>query len=328
MLTRKQLAEDRKLCQEKTLGSLAGLAIGDSLGDQARSPENHIRYGITRDLHDSVNQSTDDTEFALVTALACIEARGHLTVEIMVEMWRRYVLSVADLGPRAGIPLHGAAENLRRGILPPHSGIDNCDNYDDGAAMRVAAIGVICAGDPTRAARLAEIDACISHAQDGIWGAQAIAASIAVAMVNGSVEAIIAAGSACIPENSWLGRWMARGQAICEVTSDLDGAWDRLHDELWTAVRCSNPEALAQAYALFRLTDGDFVRGIVAAANFGRDADTLAALVGALAGARNGASVIPDGWIEKTRRPSGQCLPLTADLDIVDTAGKLAELIV
>jgi ADP-ribosylglycohydrolase len=328
MLTRKQLAENRELCQEKALGCLAGLAIGDSLGDQARSPENHIRYGITRDLHDSVNQSTDDTEFALLTAMACIESRGDLTAGVVVEMWWRYVLSAADLGPRAGIPLHGAAENLRRGILPPYSGIDNCDNYDDGASMRIAAIGVICAGDPGRAAQLAEIDACISHAQDGIWGAQAVAASIAAAMVDGSVDEIIAAGTACIPENSWLGRWMARGQAICAETGSLDAAWDRLHDELWTAVRCSNPEALAQVYALFRLTEGDFVKGIIAAANFGRDADTLAALVGALAGARNGASAIPDGWIEKTRRPTGQCLPLTTHLDVVDVAWKLAELII
>jgi ADP-ribosylglycohydrolase len=93
-------------------------------------------------------------------------------------------------------------------------------------------------------------------------------------------------------------------------------------------VRCSSPEALAQTYALYKLTEGDFVKGVVTAANFGRDADTLAALVGALAGARHGVSAIPEDWIEKTRRPSGQCLPFTSNLDIVDVASKLAELIV
>jgi ADP-ribosylglycohydrolase len=328
MLTRKQLAENPAYCRDKALGCLAGLAIGDSLGDQARSPENHSRYGITREFHDTANQSTDDTEFALLTAVACMEARDDLTPEVLVEMWRCHVLVVPDLGPKAGIPLHGAAENLRRGILPPHSGSDNCDNYDDGAAMRVAPIGVICAGDPARAARWAAADASISHAQDGLWGAQAIAASIAVAMVDGSIDEIIDAGMALIPEDSWLGRWMARSRAICNETGDLKRAWNRLHDELWTAVRCSNPEALAQTYALFRLTEGDFANGVVAAANFGRDADTLAALVGALAGARYGASTIPKDWIEKTRRPSGQCLPFTASLDIVEVASKLADLII
>jgi ADP-ribosylglycohydrolase len=328
MRTREQLAEDRTLCRDRALGSLAGLAIGDSLGDQARSPESHVRYGITRDLHSTASWSTDDTEFALLTALACIETRGELTTEAVVHLWQRHVLSVPDLGPKAGNPLHGASENLRRGIMPPYSGIDNCDNYDDGAAMRIAPIGIICAGEPERAARLAAIDASISHAQDGVWGAQAIAASIAVAMVDGSVGEIIAAGMACIPEDSWLGRWMARGLAICDEESGLDSAWDRLHDELWTVVRCSNPEALAEAYALFRLTEGDFAEGVIAAANFGRDADTLAALIGALAGARHGASAIPQSWIEKTRRPVGRCLPFAAELDIVDVSMDLAELIV
>ena len=147
-------------------------------------------------------------------------------------------------------------------------------------------------------------------------------------MVDGGIDEIIAAGLACIPDDSWLGRWMARGLAICKEAADLASVWDRLHDELWTVVRCSNPEALAETYAIFKLTGGNFEEGVIAAANFGRDADTLAALVGALAGARQGASAIPPAWIEKTRRPVGQCLPFAADLDIVEVAADLAALIV
>jgi ADP-ribosylglycohydrolase len=75
------------------------------------------------------------------------------------------------------------------------------------------------------------------------------------------------------------------------------------------------------------LTKGDFIDGIIYAGNFGRDADTLAALVGALAGAKNGAGVIPADWIEKTRRPTGRCLTFAADLDIADVARELAMLI-
>ncbi len=41
---------DEDLLYDRAFGCLIGLAIGDSLGDQARSPENHASYGITRSL--------------------------------------------------------------------------------------------------------------------------------------------------------------------------------------------------------------------------------------------------------------------------------------
>jgi ADP-ribosylglycohydrolase len=63
------------------------------------------------------------------------------------------------------------------------------------------------------------------------------------------------------------------------------------------------------------------------AANFGRDADTISAVVGALAGARQGAQIIPDDWVEIVRRPSGVCLKFAAQEDIPTLARQLADLI-
>jgi ADP-ribosylglycohydrolase len=327
MLKRQDLVRDAELRYDKAFGALIGLAIGDSFGDQARSPENHMLYGISRDLYATSSWSTDDTEFTLLTAQCLIETAGNLTIDAVVHGWKKHVLPQSDLGPKGGESEIAAAENLRQGIMPPHSGSDNSHHWTDGAAMRIAPIGIVCAGDPDRAARLAEIDACVSHCRDGIWGAQAVAASIAVAMVDGTVDEIVQAGLSLIPEDSWLGRWMAKAMAIVDDAGTLERAWDALHRDLWTFVRCSNAEALAQTYAIFRLTKGDFVDGIIYGGNFGRDADTLAALVGALSGAMHGARSIPPDWIEKTRRPTGRCLAFTADLDIADIARELAALI-
>jgi len=206
--------------------------------------------------------------------------------------------------------------------------MDHAYHYSDGAAMRVAPIGIVCAGAPERAARLAETDACISHYRDGVWGAQAVAASVAVAMAGATVDEIVAAGRRCIPDESWLGRWFDRAMAIVDQSDgDLWRAWDPLHKELWASYRAANAEALSEAYALFRLTDGRFVDGIIASGNFGRDADTLCALVGAWAGALHGTRAIPPDWIEKTRRPAGRCMPFTASLDIVEVAHQLADLV-
>jgi len=317
---------------DRAFGSLIGLAIGDSLGDQARSPENHTLYGITRSLQAGTSAgaswSTDDTEFALLVAHELTACGGELTVDEVVRAWQEHVLAQEDLGSKGGESEKGAAANLRRGILPPFSGTDNSYSDSDGAAMRVAPIGIACAGDPERAARLAGIEACVSHCRDGIWGAQAVAAAVAVAMDGASVDETLAAARGCIPGDSWLGRWFDRAMCIVdESCGDLTRAWMPLHDGLWTQYRASSAEALSEAFALFRLTRGDFEEGVVNAANFGRDSDTLAALVGALSGAMHGAGIIPPDWIERTRRPAGRCLRFTAGLDIEAVARDLVKLV-
>jgi len=313
---------------EKAFGCLIGLAIGDSIGDQARSPENHALFGITRDMVADVSWSTDDTEFALLVAKELIDARGDLTTPAVVEAWLEHVVSQNDLGVKGGESEKGAAWNLKNGLRPPLSGVDNSYNDSDGAAMRVAPVGIVCAGDPQRAARLAAVDACISHAGDGITGAQAVAASVAVAMTGGSVDEIISAGRQFIPDDSWLGRRFDLAMHIIqEAQFKTWEAWDALHLRLRAGYRAANAEALPEAYAIFKLTGGDFVEGVLLAANFGRDADTLAALVGAWAGARHGARAIPEKWIEKARFPSGRCLKFTAGMDIREISSHLAALI-
>ena len=313
---------------DRAFGSLIGLAIGDSLGDQARSPENHLAYGITRDLRSSSSWSTDDTEFALLVAHELIVSQGELTREVVVDCWRELVLSQGELGSKGGESEKGALANLQRGILPPLSGSDNSYNDSDGAAMRVAPIGIACAGDPGRAARLAEIEASVSHYRDGVWGAQAVAAGIAAAMGGADVIQIIAAAREFIPDDSWLGRWFERAMCIVDESGgDIHKAWMPLHDKLWTQYRASSAEALSEAFAIFRLTSGDFMEGVIQAANFGRDSDTLAAVVGALSGAMHGASAIPPEWIEKVRRPAGRCLVFTTSLDIGEVSRELARLV-
>lgn len=306
-------------------GCMIGLAIGDAMGDIGRSDLYRNRYGIVTDMYAGV-KSTDDTEFAILTARTLVDCGGQLTSAAVTAAWEKYILGQGGMFDRGGKPLYGAVENLKRGLLPPQTGLYNVMNNDDGAAMRIAPVGILCSGDPQRAAVMAEIDAQMSHAGDGIAAAQAVAASVAVATAGGSAAEVVQAGLAQIPAASWLGYSMAKMMAICDQAGSIEAAWQDLHNVFWTPVHSACEEALPQIYGIYRLTDGDFRRGMFWASNFGRDADTIAAVVGAMAGGRQGIEAIPAEWVEKARQPSGVCLRFSAQEDVLDLADQLVKL--
>lgn len=327
MITREELLRDRELILDKAKGALCGLAIGDSFGDAARGPENQRDYGITTDFNRGSSWSTDDTEFALMTAELLIEAGGDFTSEDVVNMWFKHVATQDELR-RGGVSEIEACNNLRRGLRPPQSGMFNAYYMSDGAAMRSGPIGIVCAGDPERAAKLAEIDASVSHYKDGVWGAQAVAVAVSLAMVDASMDEILEAVLKTAPEDSWFRESLTRAfKIVDDANGDIADAWMPLHYELFSTHRSTVAEALPEVFGSLKLEHSSFKSGLILAGNFGRDADTIGAVAGAILGAKYGAKNIPEKWLEKTRYPSGTCLSFTKGIDIFERAEKLAELI-
>ncbi|WP_320128386.1 ADP-ribosylglycohydrolase family protein [uncultured Sphaerochaeta sp.] len=327
MLTRKELVADRKLVRDKAVGALIGLAIGDSFGDAARMQANRESYGFITDFNAGASWSTDDTEFALLTAKTLIASKGILTVDSVVKAWFEDVV-IQDEYKRGGASEIAAANNLRKGLRPPQSGKFNTFHMSDGTAMRIPPVGIVCAGDPKRAASMAEIDASISHSEDGIWGAQAVAAAVSVAMVDGTFEEIFDAAMAPIPTDSWLYYNMKQAFAIIEQAhGNIMDCWMPLHDQLRASVWATTAEAIPASFGCLALSHEDFRSGLVLAGNFARDADTIGAVAGAILGAKFGLSQIPSRWVEKVRHPSGTCLQFTKGLDICAIGEQLGDLI-
>jgi len=327
MITREDLIQNKNLALDKAIGSLSGLAIGDSFGDAARGADNQRDYGITTDFNKGASWSTDDTEFALMTAKLLIEHEGNFTSDDVVNMWFKYVATEDEL-KRGGISEVEACNNLRRGLRPPQSGMYNAYYMSDGAAMRSGPIGIVCAGDPERAADLAYRDACVSHYREGIWGAQAVAVAVSLAMVDADMEDIMEAIFKITPPDSWFYETLNRAMNIVkEADGDIANAWMPLHNELFSTHRSTVAEALPEVFGCLMLENKSFKSGLILAGNFGRDADTIGAIAGAVLGAKYGAKNIPDKWKEKTRYPSGTCLSFTKGIDIFEYAEKLAALI-
>ena len=153
-----------------------------------------------------------------------------------------------------------------------------------------------------------------------------MAAAVAAAMADADIDEILAAAMKPIPRDTWYAYAM---QCALDIVDEADGnlllAWMPLHDELWTSYKAAVSEAVAEAFGVLKLMHGDFRTGVTCAGNFGRDADTIGAICGAILGAKYGYHTIPPVWAEKPRYPTGTCLLFTKGMDIRAVADRLTD---
>ncbi len=183
--------------------------------------------------------------------------------------------------------------------------------------MRAAPFGVFAAGRPAEAARLVAIDGSVSHDGEGIYGGQAVAAGVAAAMAGAPTIAVVASALAVVPEDSWTARSLRRAVAVAHRGERAVRSAVVIGGYPWTDLA---PEAVALAFGAYAAADGDFTESVLTAVNMGRDADTTAAVAGALAGATRGASSIPAAWAAAIGPARGSCLPSMEGHHVLDIA--------
>jgi ADP-ribosylglycohydrolase len=179
--------------------------------------------------------------------------------------------------------------------------------------MAISPMGIVNAANPRQAAlETFDVASLIHSGPSGFCrdAACAMAAAVAQALApDTSVDAIVAAASAYLhPTSAW--------EIIACIRETLELAADageyrifrqRFYERHLRAEQCDSRETVPVTLALFRFAEGDPVRGIRLGANFGRDADTIATMVGGLCGAFRGTSALPTEWVERAeanaRRP-------------------------
>jgi ADP-ribosylglycohydrolase len=324
---------------DRAYGCLIGQAVGDALGAPAEgSTPQAIRErwpGGIRGFVSDDPAGTDDTEYAMLTARIVLTYGRGLTLENMTGEWRRWLLSQDGGFNRGGFSEMDAVYNLRKGLTAPQTGSDNHEMWSDGAAMRIGPIGIYCAGDPAEAARLAGIEASVSHDRDGVSCAQAVAAAVAQAMAQDPAapsawEAVVEAGLRHVPADSWTARQIRVALDIGARSEGIEAAIDSLYRAIpcfyypWADV---GPEATALAFGVFAAARGAYLESVLGGANVGRDADTIAAMAGAMAGALHGAQAVPEAWRRQVNTIRGQCIRATAGMDIARLAGEFADVL-
>ncbi|MET9258734.1 ADP-ribosylglycohydrolase family protein [Amycolatopsis sp. NPDC004079] len=188
-----------------------------------------------------------------------------------------------------------------------------------GALIRTDVFGWVSPGDVRGAARLAWVDARLSHTRNGIYGAMWAAALASGAMVCDSVHNVLDAAETVLPPHSRLAAAVRFGREAAAYDDGLDRLHAEYGDLHWVHVLNN---AAVIAYALTR-GDGDFGQSISLAVTAGWDTDSAAATVGGVVGALLGVDGIGEQWTKPLDNRIATSLP-GGEQRITDLAARTA----
>ena len=179
---------------------------------------------------------------------------------------------------RQGEPVSRAASQLRGG-----SG-----SLGNGAAMRIAPVAVRFANAPDKLCAQARRSAGLTHAHPLAIDAAAVQAAAIGAAVRGEDILATARDTA---ETEVVHRQLERAAELLAAQADAEEAATELGNA--SEGHQSVPTAILAA-----VSQPQFEQAVTFAIRCGGDTDTLGAMAGAIAGARDGGSAIPVRWIE------------------------------
>ncbi len=275
--------------RDRAIGALIGLAVGDAVGTtlEFTSRDNHPP------LTDMIGggpfqlergQWTDDTSMALCLAEALLANDGLDRLDLM----RRF-LRWRDQGENSctgkcfdiGGTISTALSRFER-TGDPLAGSSDPNTAGNGSLMRLSPVAIFWAAEPELAERAAAEQSRTTHAAPAAVDACRVFARLLVRAMAGETKhellkpwpdtANLDPAVAAVMAGSWRGKKRDQIQSSGYVVHGLEAA-------LW---------AVDQAE--------DFRSAVLAAANLGGDADTVAAITGQLAGALWGCGSIPESW--------------------------------
>ncbi|HRF47355.1 MAG TPA: ADP-ribosylglycohydrolase family protein, partial [Anaerolineales bacterium] len=91
-----------------------------------------------------------------------------ITREQVEAEWRDKLLALGRAYRPGGFSDVCSTRNLAAGLHAPESGAFNHQMWSDGVAMAISPAGIVAAGDPELAARLAATLGAVSNGRDGI----------------------------------------------------------------------------------------------------------------------------------------------------------------
>ena len=290
---------------DRAIGCLLGQVIGDSLGSLVEfTGREEIRARYREGVHELADggvwntlagQPTDDSELALALARAIVAA-GRYEEEAAAAAYARWYCSEPfDCGGTIAQALHAASAAPEGRRAQAARAAASHESQSNGALMRAAPIG-IAAGSVEQAAAWSALDCRLTHPHPVCVAASAaftaaIAAGIAGAVPRAMAE-VARNAAARVPGGEPVSERLAEAAAgRGPARFDLQQGW-----------------VLTAFQNAFRhlLHTGDAEQALIETAGEGGDADTNAAITGALLGAAFGRDALPRHWV----LPVLACRPL------------------
>lgn len=277
---------------------------------------------------------TDDSALRHYLRLAIIGEQGRITPDDYAHTW------LQTMNPDRFFPTERIVlEKLRLGMSPWGTG--RGQPAADDALMSMSPVGIINAGDPAQAYQDGFVLA--GMLQDGLDrdAAATAAAAVAVALIPGAsvddVLEVMRRHASCE-----IRRLVTVAIGTAEASADTADFAERFYARMldlsfpvppgqpWDPERSPAPtsrETLPAVVGLLRLTGDDPTACLVEGAGLGRDADTIATILGGIVGALHGAGALRPDWIDQCEAANrsffAEAEPGNADASFRTTATRL-----
>lgn len=309
------MVDEHAALRDRFRGALLGVGLGDALGRpfEGRRVVGEAEVAEWASAREALRW-TDDTHMTMALARSLVE-RGAFDAAHMGEAFARSWREEPWRGYGAGPPaIFAAVEAGARWDEAARALYGGRGSYGNGAAMRVAPVGLVAHGDLARTVALARQTARITHTHELGQQAAALQAAavgkLAASPVGWgrSADDLILAIRPAAPDPEF------QGQLDRLLALDATSASEDVVNALGNGI--SGVEAVPAAIAAFLRHPERFGPAIQYAVSLGGDTDTIASMTGALCGASLGAAAIPRPWVQR----------LEAADELVELADRLLEL--
>lgn len=280
--------------EDRFAGCLLGLAIGDALGSHFEGqPSDWIqrRYADAKALIENPPEApwhyTDDTQMAIGVAEALLKDHEIVQDSLCEAFVTNYVPS-RGYGRGARVVLDAMQEgqdykHWTNELFPGGS-------FGNGAAMRVAPVGLLFHRDTDRLWEQARLSSLPTHVHPlGIEGAQLIALAVALCLRDQPFDRM--GFLAELQARSVTSEFRQR-LSIAERVQSRD-------DLLQLGNGIAAQDSAVTSIACFTLWPESYDQVIANAILIGGDTDTIAAMVGAISGAYLGVDAIPKHFLDR-----------------------------